>query len=122
MGRKVNFEATDVLENALKTFGWSEYVRAKAATGKPVEALVGAAAPPYRMMDDIIRRDPRAVQYIPILGKLYYSWELGGKERAEIGRYRKDKKMGVEGDLSEEALEYLRKRREKRTPSDGVRG
>lgn len=122
MGRKVNFEATDILENALKTFGWSEYVRAKAATGKPVEALVGAAAPPYRMMDDIIRRDPRAVQYIPILGKLYYSWELGGKERAEIGRYRKDKKMGVEGDLSEEALEYLRKRREKRTPSDGVRG
>lgn len=108
MGKEVHFEAGDVLENALKTFGWSEYTRAKAAQGKPVEAAVGAMAPPYRMMDDLIRRDPRAVQYIPVIGKLYYYWELGGKERAEISRA---KKTGA--DLSEEAKAYRREQRDR---------
>lgn len=108
MGREVHFDATDVMENALKTFGWSEYVRDKALAGKPLEAMAGMAVPPYRMMDDIIRRDPRAAQYIPIIGKLFYSWELGGKEAAEIAR---KKKSGEE--LSDEAKDYRREKREK---------
>jgi hypothetical protein len=112
MGNEVRFETTDVLEQMLRTFGWGAYVREKAAQGRPVEALVGTAAPPYRMMDDIIRRDPRAVSYIPIIGKLYYSWELGGKEAAELREATKAKREGREVDLSAEAIEYRRKRRE----------
>ncbi len=108
MGRDVHFTAGDVLENALKTFGWSEYVRDKAAKGRPAEAIAGMVVPPYRIMDEIIRRDPRAVQYIPLVGKLYYSWELGGKEAAEIAR---KKKTGEE--LSDEAKEYRKQRRER---------
>ena len=109
MGRQVQFTATDVLENALKTFGWSEYFRAKLKEGRPAEALVGAAAPPYRIMDDIIRRDPKAVQYIPLIGKLIYSWELGGRERSEIAQ-----KRVRGGTLSERAKEWRREQAQKR--------
>ena len=108
MGRDVHFGAYDVMEQMLRTFGWGQYVRDKVVQGHPAEALMGMAAPPYKIMDDIIRRDPRAVQYIPIIGKMYYSWELGGKEAAEISR-----KRGTGEDLSEEAKDYQRRRREK---------
>ena len=114
MGKEVGFETTDVLEQMLRTFGWGAYVRDRAAQGRPVEALVGTIAPPYRMMDDIIRRDPKAVQYIPIIGKLYYSWELGGKEEAELRAAREAKKEGRPVTLSPEAIEYRRQRREER--------
>lgn len=107
MGRNPHFEAGDVLENVLKTFAWSEFTRDKVAKGKPVEAILNAFMPPYQMIDEIIRRDPKAVRYIPILGKLYYEWELGGREAAEI---RQAKKSGAE--LSEEAKDYRRKKRE----------
>lgn len=113
LGKDVRFDASDVLENVLKTFAWSEYTREKVRQGKPVEAMVGAIMPPYRMMDDIIRRDPKAVQYIPLVGKLYHSWELGGREEAELRDARKAKKEGREVNLSGRAEAYRERKREK---------
>jgi len=113
MGNPVNFAPTDVMEQMLRTFGWGEYVRDKAAQGRPVEALAGTIAPPYRMMDDIIRRDPKAAQYVPLVGKLFYSWELGGQEEAELRQARKDRKAGRETDLSARTENYQEQKREK---------
>lgn len=113
MGRKISFDHTDVAENILKTFGFGEYVRDKIKQGKPVEALLGTIVPPYKMMDEIIRRDPKAVQYIPIIGKLYYNWELGGREEAEMRDARKAKKAGREVELSERTQSYRDAKRER---------
>lgn len=105
LGRNPHFDKGDVLENVLKTFGWSEYTRANFKKA-PVKAIANAVMPPYQMIDQIITRDPKAVQYIPLVGKLYYSWELGGKEANEIARA---KSTGAE--LSDKAIEYRRQRR-----------
>jgi hypothetical protein len=108
LGRDPHFEAGDVLENVLKTFAWSEYTRDKLAKQGPVAAVGNAVMPPWQMIDHIVKLNPKAVQYIPIIGRLYYAWELGGKEASEIAR---KKKTGEE--LSEEAKEYRRQRRDK---------
>lgn len=89
MGREVNFEATDIADNLLKTFGWSEYVLDKARKGKPVEAIGGAVLPPYQMLDRIISQDPRAIQYIPVVGKPYYYW---GTEDAQVREERRQER------------------------------
>ena len=95
----------------LKTFGWSEYVRDKAKK-EPLKAIANSVLPPFQMMDQILTTDPKAVQYIPIIGKLYYNWELGGKEDAEIRDWQKAKKQGVEKELSSAAEERRRQKRE----------
>jgi len=111
MGRPISFEAGDIMENVLKTFGWSEYVRDKAKK-EPTKAIINSVLPPFQMMDQILTTDPKAVQYIPIIGKLYYNWELGGKEDAEIRDWQKAKKQGVEKELSMAAEERRRQKRE----------
>lgn len=67
-GEKIDWELSDVPMNALKTFGLAEYTMNKIKSGRPVEAIGGTTLPPYRMMDEIIRADPKAVRYIPIIG------------------------------------------------------
>ena len=114
MGRDPHFSGTVVLENVLKTFAWSSYVRDKAAQGHPVEALIGTVLPPYKMMDDVIRRDPKAVRYVPIIGRLYYEWELGGQQENELRRAREGKKAGREVELSPAAEAYRDRKRELR--------
>lgn len=113
MGNKVSFEPTDVMEQMLRTFGLGAYVTDRIRQGRPVEAILGAIAPPFKIMDDIIRRDPKAVQYIPLIGKLFYSWELGGREETELREARKEKKAGREIDLSPRAEEYREQKRER---------
>ena len=76
----------------LKTFGWSKYVsdmmfgvstdeakerRAKgenvrAQPPKPIQALGNMAAPPYQMYEQIVTGDPKAIQYLPLGGRLLY--------------------------------------------------
>lgn len=89
MGREVNFEATDIAENLLKTFGWSSYVLDKARQGKPVEATGGTLLPPYQMVDQLIAQDPRALQYIPLVGKPIYHW---GTEDAQLREERRQER------------------------------
>ncbi len=81
LGKPIDMEA-QVVENMLKTIGWSKYQNEKVASGKPVEAAMGMVAPPYKMFDDIISRDPSAVRYMPVIGDLLYFHQFGGKERA----------------------------------------
>lgn len=114
MGRPVDFETTDIAENVLKTFGWAKYVRDKAETN-PVVAPLGALVPaPVGIMDRVLAQDPRAVRYIPVVGELYYEWELGGQEEAEIRRAREAKRAGREIDLSPRAEAYRERKRELR--------
>lgn len=115
-GRPVHFEGTDVAENVLKTFGLSNFVmdKMKEKGAGPIEAIGGAMLPPYIIMDRIIRADPRAVQYIPIIGELYYNWELGGQEKAELRVAKEMKKQGKDFELSPKAELYLERQREKR--------
>jgi len=103
----------DVLENALKTFGLSQYVLNKMTQGGkgPFEAVGGALLPPWMIMDKIITADPAAVQYIPVVGQIYYNWELGGREKAELAEGARAKREGRDVELSERAKEYRRERR-----------
>jgi len=116
LGREVDFGPTDVMENVLKTFGLSRYVMDKITEGGmgPFQAVGGSLMPPYAIMDRILRADPKAVQYIPIVGQLYYNWELGGKEKAELRRAAEKRKEGERVRLSPEARDYVREQRRKR--------
>lgn len=89
LGKEVDLKATDIAENAFKTFGISKYfmdqfagvskeeakerreggeafVRPQAA--KPIRALGGMAIPPAKMFDEIVTLDPKAIRYIPWVG------------------------------------------------------
>ena len=73
LGRNKEPEAMDIPLNALKTFGWSQYTLDKIKQGKPLEAVADVAAPPYKMFDTILRQDPAALQYLPVVGRVYYA-------------------------------------------------
>lgn len=96
MGRKVDFGKIDIAGNMLKTFGWSQYVADKVKQGKPLEAVRDVALPPYKMWDDIVRRDPKAVQYFPVGGKLFYSHAMGGAEKADKAEAKAEKRRNKE--------------------------
>jgi len=81
LGKPIDLEA-QVVENMMKTIGWSKYQTEKVSSGKPVEAVMGMAAPPFKMFDDVISRDPSAVRYMPVIGDLLYFHQFGGKEKA----------------------------------------
>lgn len=97
LGRKVDFEARDIPLNMMKTFGWSEYALSKVAEGKPLEATAGIVAPPYKMFDKIISADPQAVQYMPVVGKVFESHFLGGAERADKAATKRKRQRQTEG-------------------------
>lgn len=92
LGRDSVFEAKDLPLNVLKTFGFSEYVMDKARQGKPVEALTGIMAPPYKMFDEILRSDESAIKYFPIFGRIFYERELGGAEKANAATEKRARK------------------------------
>jgi len=83
-------EGSDVWDNALKTYGWSSYVQDKVQAGKPAEAVAGLVAPPYKVMDTLIQQDPRAVSYLPWFGKTIYHRGMGGAEKVEESRKRRE--------------------------------
>ena len=88
LGIDSSLEASDVWDNALKTYGWSSYVQEKVAQGKPAEAVVGMIAPPYKVMDTLISRDPKAISYLPWFGKTLYHRGFGGAEKTEMYRLK----------------------------------
>lgn len=105
LGREVNLDDIEV-SNAFKTFGWSNYVEDKLKEGKVTEALGVAIAPPYQMFDEILRLDPKAVKYIPWVGKQYESREMGGAER-----YDEAKRKRKVAERNEEVRELMRSAR-----------
>lgn len=82
LGRDDKLEWGDVPENMLRTFGWSQYTIDKARRGEPIAAASSAAIPPYRMWEEIMRQDPKAAQYLPVVGRLVYAHGLDGAEKA----------------------------------------
>jgi hypothetical protein len=53
------------------------------------------------------------VKYIPVVGEMYYEWELGGREEAEIREQRRGRKAGRDIDLSPRAEDYRDRKRER---------
>lgn len=106
MGRGAEMEWGDVPENVLKTFGFGSYVRDKIAQGKPVEAIGGTVLPPYKLFDDILRGDPGAIQYVPVVGK--FIWEhseerqkkLEERKKREEGKARREEERKRYGEES----------------------
>lgn len=91
MGKINVLEGRDLWMNVLKTFGWSEYMLDKAfKQGKPMEAIIGMATPPVRMMDDILRLDPKAWSYVPVIGRLIEARILGGAQKADDNKTIKE--------------------------------
>jgi len=82
MGKEVDPDAMDIIENTVKTFGWSEYMANQIAEGKPVEAGLGFAFSPVGIFDQLLSGDlDNAMRLMPVFGKLYYQWMLGGVEK-----------------------------------------
>jgi hypothetical protein len=94
--REVDFEASDIPMNVLKTFGWSEYVANKVSQGKLAEAAGDVVLPPYKMFDilfqdsikeldgdDDTEPSGRALNFIPVVGKLLYAYSDKGQEALE---------------------------------------
>jgi len=79
LGREDEFELSDVPENFLKTMGWSQYVIDQAREGKPIQAIAGTIAPPFKVWDDILTQNKNADRYIPLIGPLLH--EMNKEEK-----------------------------------------
>ena len=112
MGRGASIDWGDVPENVLKTFGFGQYVRDKAAQGKPLEAVVGTALPPYKIFDQIMAQDPAAISAVPVVGRFIYEHFGGGKEKA-AERDAKAKRAAERANDPMAKLEAAERKREK---------
>lgn len=83
---------TDIGENLFKTFGYSEYLLNKVKEGKLAEATGDVILPPFKMFDKILQADAKAIQYMPLGGKLWYYWYGGGLEDFEQKKRDKEYK------------------------------
>lgn len=101
LGKDVDFKASDIPLNMLKTFGLSQYFMdqafgvskedaknrredgdeyARAQKAKPLAALVGTFTPPAKMFDEIISGDAKAIRYIPFVGPYLYEQQQQKKK------------------------------------------
>lgn len=88
LGRPFDSKWEDIPLNAIKTFGWSQYTLDMAKGGHPAKAVANIVAPPYQMLDDMVRADPKIWNYLPIVGKLIYPHTEAG-ELAEAKRAKR---------------------------------
>ncbi len=79
LGKEDEFELTDVPENFLKTMGWSRYVVEQARQGKPIQAVAGTIAPPFKVWDDILTQNKDSDRYVPLIGPLLH--EMNKEEK-----------------------------------------
>jgi len=88
MGRPYTPEWDDIPMNALRNFGWSQYTLDKAKKGKFGEVLGSLAIPPYQLYEELVRADPKAIKYLPLIGKVLFQqeWTEEGKQRGEERR------------------------------------
>lgn len=90
LGKDTELKASDIPVNMFKTFGFSEYMRdqfagvskeeaaerrkagnkgARAKKAEPISAIASSFTPPFRMFDQLLSGDPRAIRYlVPGLG------------------------------------------------------
>lgn len=110
LGKEVDLEAGDVMENVLKTWGLNKFAREELAKGNVGKAIGTVVLPPYQILDRIAKRDPAAVQHIPLVGKLFYYHAMGGKEIDRANKIREEmkKEREAERDPSEKPTKYDR--------------
>lgn len=85
--------------NILKTFALNEYLLDKIEDGRYSEAFLDATLPPHRMFDEILRGDPSAVKYLPIIGRHLESY--GSNALREIPGLGEVLEIGVEAAVGE---------------------
>lgn len=77
LGRDKEAELGDIPLNMLKTFGWSQYVLDKDRSGSwpaiAIEMGAEVATPPWEMFKEIAKADPKAIQFLPVVGRIYYA-------------------------------------------------
>lgn len=91
MGRDVEANLPeDIPKNLIKTLGWSEYTQSQLEKGKVSEAAIDFITPPVNIFDKIIQDPEKAVQFMPIVGRLYYNWFGGGIEEWQEKQEKKE--------------------------------
>lgn len=83
------------MDNVFKTFGWSQYTVKEAMGGHPVKAALSTMAPPYEMFDDIATANPKAMRYIPLLGRPIYNhfFDKEGYKQGEKDIAKRDREV-----------------------------
>ncbi len=101
-GRPLDLSLPAMVENLAQTFGLGRYSQEKIAKGNPEDVVKDQLTPPaVKMGKDILNGDPRALSYIPFVGRILYNRFGGGNERSELAdAKRKDaqrkKELGVD--------------------------
>jgi hypothetical protein len=104
LGRPFDARWKDIPLNMIKTFGWTEYTMDMVAKGEPLKAVTNIAMPPFQILDTIVKNDPKALNYLPFIGKMVYPHTDTG-ELTEAKRLQKRQR--------EEDSEYQAKKAER---------
>jgi RNA polymerase sigma-70 factor, ECF subfamily len=117
-GREVDVLSTPALvENVFKTFGLNRYASDRIGQGKIVETGVSAITPPLKVIEDILAGREKAISYTPLIGRPLYDRAFDGNVKREIAEKKlanKGKPAGTGEVLSDEAKEYLERKRQER--------
>ncbi len=111
LGRPIDLSFGSISENALRTFGFSEYTRDKMKTD-PGKAIANVVIPPTAFFDRLLTGNPALVQSAPLIGPHLYNWFMGGAEKAEIRYQQKQHKLGNDVPLSPAAERFKEAQRE----------
>jgi len=122
-GREIDVLSTpQLVENVTKTFGLNRYSADKLGQGKVVETGIGIMTPPLKVIEDILAGREKAVSYLPGIGRPLYDRAFDGNVKREIAEKKaanKGKPPGETELLSDEAKEYLdRKRKERKEKAE----
>jgi hypothetical protein len=117
-GREIDVLSTpQLVENVFKTFGLNRYSADKLREGKVVETGIATITPPLKVIEDILAGREKAVSYIPGIGRPLYDRAFDGNVKREIAEKRAANKglpKGTGQELSDEAKEYLERKRQER--------
>lgn len=117
-GREIDVLSTpQLVENVFKTFGLNRYSAERLREGKVVETGIATVTPPLRVLEDIIAGREKAVSYLPGIGRPLYDRAFDGNVKREIAEKRAANKglpKGTGQELSDEAKEYLERKRQER--------
>jgi len=116
-GRKSDPLATPrLVDNVLQTFGINRYSASQLGQGKVVETATALMTPPVKVLQDIVQLSPKAVGYVPLVGRPVYDRYFDGNVKREIYEKRLANKglaKGTGQPLSPEAKKYLAEKRAK---------
>jgi hypothetical protein len=114
LGRNDKLEWGDLPANMLRTFGWSQFVIDKMRKGEPLAAAGGTLLPPYQMWQQIMTQDPKAVQYLPVIGKLVFNHGLGGADKYNEQLAKREATAAREASMTDFDRRERDRRREER--------